>query len=189
VVLAEFEPALFQRYDLAAEFLRRRRLVKDLLAERWPRLHRAADAEIVRELVCVCSIAPLRLDRKKERLRVDEVGLVTESGQRCYLYRRFIPFDGDAELWYLSPGPNVDRRAGGEVAYLEYITGVLEVCEGSALQILDERAEIVERTIVAQGARIATFNKGLAAFVAREVAKWRQCNHLVRWWERPAGRV
>lgn len=114
--LSAYEPALFQRYDLAAEFLRRRRLVKDLLAERWPRLHKEADAEIVRELVCVCSIVPLRLDREHERLMVDEVGVVAESAQPCYLYRRFIPFEGDAELWHLSPTPNVDRRAGGEVS-------------------------------------------------------------------------
>ncbi|HZF95524.1 MAG TPA: hypothetical protein VEZ20_11720 [Allosphingosinicella sp.] len=188
-LLCGYEPALFQRYDLAAEFLRRRRLVKDLLAQRWPRLHRVKDAEIVRELVCVCSIEPLRLNRKQERLMVEDVGLATETGQPCYLYRRFIPFEGDAELWYLSPGPNVDRRASGEVAYLEHITGVLDLSEDSALQILDERAEIVERAIAAQGARIATFNKGLAAFVAREVAKWRRCSHLVRWWERPIARV
>jgi hypothetical protein len=188
-LLCGYEPALFQRYDLAAEFLRRRRLVKDVLAERWPRLHRVGDAEIVRELLCVCSIAPLRLDRKQERLRVDDVGLITETAQPCYLYRKFVPFEGDAELWHLSPAANVDRRAGGEVAYLEYFTGVLEISEGSALQILDERIKIVERTIAAQQARIVTFNKGLAAFVGREVAKWRHSNHLVRWWERPVGRV
>ena len=186
-VLVEFEPPLFQRYDLAEEFVRRRRLVQDLLAERWSRLHSEADAEIVRELVCVCSIAPLSLEREHERLIIEEAGVVAETGQPCYLYRKFIPFRGDVELWHLSPGTYVDPRAAGEVASLEYVTGVLEISAVSALQILNEKIEIVERMMGLQRDRIAAFNKGLPAYVAREVAKWRRCEHLVRWWERPIG--
>jgi hypothetical protein len=32
------------------------------------------------------------------------------------------------------------------------------------------------------------FNQGLGRFVARELVKWRQCDHLLRWWERPLDR-
>jgi len=186
-ILAEFEPALFQRYDLSVEFFRRRRLVTHLLGERWLGLDMMTDAEIVRQLVCVCSIEPLRLDREHERLVVEHVGVVAETGQPCRLYRRFIPFSGDAELWQLAPGDYVDPRATGEVAYLEYVTAVLETTKRAALEILNERSKVIEGTIAAQRDRIAAFNNGLAAFIAREVAKWRQCGELLRWRERPTG--
>ena len=188
-VLSEYQPPLFQRYDLTVEFLRRRRLVKTLLAERWSRLHMIADEEILRELVCVCSIAPLRLDHEHERLLVEDAGVVAETQQPCYLYRKFIPFDGDVELWHLSPGAEEDSSTAGEVAYLEYVTSVLELSEESALPVLNKQTELAERMISAQHARIVTFNRGLPAFVARELAKWRRQDQVSRWWERPVGRA
>lgn len=186
-MLADYEPPLFQRYDLSVEFLRRRRRARRLLEERWSRLHMQEDADIVRNLLLSCSILPLRFFHEHARLVVEEIGAVDGTGERCYLYRKFIPFEGDEELWHLSAGPDANGEAVGEVAYREYVTAVLEVSEESASLILNEQTELADRMIAAQQPRIAAFDKGLAAFVARELAKRRRRDEVSRWWERPAG--
>lgn len=186
-LLADYEPPLFQRYDLSVEFLRRRSRARRLLQERWPRLHLQEDADIVRNLLLSCSVLPLRFFHEHARLVVEEIGAVEGTSERCNLYRKFIPFEGDEELWHLSAGPDPDGEAVGEVAYREYVAAVLEVSEESALQILDRETELAEQMIAAQETRIAAFNKRLAGFVARELAKRRRQDQVGRWWERPVG--
>ena len=186
-MFADYERPLFQRYDLSVEFLRRRRRARRLLEEKWSRLYMQEDADIVHNLLLSCSILPLRFFHEHARLIVEESGVVAGTKERCYLYRKFIPFEGDEELWHLSAGPDVEGEAVGEVAYREYVTAALEVSEESAFQILDRETELAEQMIAAQQTRIAAFNKGLAAFVARELAKRRRQNQVSRWWERPVG--
>jgi hypothetical protein len=178
-MFSEFEPPLFRRYDLSVEFLRRRRRARDLIAERWTNLRQKDDDEVLAEIVEQCRIEPLRLVRDHERLVVEPSGRC-ETGQSCYFFRKFIPYAGDVELWDLSPAPDLEMRAEGAVSYLEYVTGVLDVDERSAIRHLNGQVRNADRIIALQEGRIRLFNQTLRKTVMRELAKLRCLNPL--WW-------
>jgi hypothetical protein len=186
VLFAEFQPPLFRRYDLAVEFLRRRRRVKEVLTERWGELRSMPDGEITAEVSRLCAIDPLRLAVEHQRLVVEPSGYAIETGKACHFYRTFIPFAGDAELWDLSPGPGAETvEAEGAISYLEYSTWVLETEERSALKQLANQIQAANRIIALQEGRVRLFNNSLPATVERELRKRRAEREV--WWEAPAG--
>lgn len=179
----EIEPRLFARYDLSVEFMRRRRMVRELMARSWTELRGMSDNEIVRDVALVCAIEPLHLDRQWERIVVEPCGRAAGSGEPCFFYRSFIHFGGDAELWNLSSGDTDCPGAEGAVAYYEYVTGVIETTEERARQMIARRVDAVTRNMTAQRPRINTFNRSLGSFAARELAKRRRLPDLSRWWD------
>jgi hypothetical protein len=178
----EFEPVLFARYDLSVEFARRRRLVRELMAKRWSRLRLNSDAEIVRELVLVCAIEPLELNRQWERLVVEPCGQIEGTGEPCFYFRSFIHFSGDAELWNLSAGELNCPEAEGTVAYYEYVSGVIETTEERARRVFADRIDAVTSHMEAQKQHIAAF-KRLKPFAARELVERRRLPDFSKWWD------
>jgi hypothetical protein len=81
----------------------------------------------------------------------------------------FIPFDGDVELWDLSPGDLGEDEACGAVAFLEYVVSTVETSESAALQRLSEQVAAAERMIELQRAPIRAFNASLHEQVARDI--------------------
>ncbi len=186
VMFAEFQPPLFQRYDLSVEFLRRRRQARDLMDAQWVDLRSMPDEEITTSIAQSCAIEPLRLVTGHARLIVEPTPYTARDGRTCHFYRKFIPFAGDAELWELSPSPFACGEAEGAIAYLEYVTSTLEVNEQCALRQLDQQVARAERLIALQLLRIEPFNGSLQSMVRREVARRRRVE-VLPWWERAVG--
>jgi hypothetical protein len=187
VMFAEFEPPLFRRYDLAVEFARRRRRVKDHLVDRWAALQSESDDQITAEVLEICSIEPLRLAIQHERLVVEPSGYDSDTYEPCYFYRKFIPFAGDRELWDLSPGAAAaEVEAEGAICYLEYVTSTCHSNEEWALKQLATQVEAANRMIALQEGRIRLFNESLVKTVDRELRKLRRAQSG-EWWESAAG--
>lgn len=182
----EFQPALFKRYDLSVEFLRRRRWVRELMTARWPQLRSHPDDQIVANIVGLCQIEPLRLHVGDERLLVEPYGEVGDTGETCYFFRKFVYFTGDAELWDLYPIAGLSEEVEGSVSNFEFATGVLAVDEKSAFQELSKQVHRARLMIALQEERIRDFNRSLFPIGRRQVAKLRG-EILGDWWERPIG--
>lgn len=169
----EFQPLLFERYDMAVEFARRRDRITPLLASRWSQLRSKSDDEIARYIVQLCSIEPLCLMDGEARLLVEPCGVEHDTGRPCYFYRKFIPFCGDAELWDLSPAWGLEGEVEGQISNAEFVVGVLHTDEAGALEHLHRQTKAAQERMELQKPRITEFAKALPTIVQHQIARRR----------------
>jgi hypothetical protein len=138
---------------------------------------------LVEQLKLSGTVCPIQLREQEASVDVLRCGSLEGTGEPVYQYVCRIPFEGDTELWALTPATapaGGDAQPGGEIYRNHLILSVLACTRAEAQEWLTATLQCVRYVLNAQAKEIAEFNASLSMRIWMKLINARAGGHVER---------
>ena len=176
-----FQRTLLATYDIEVEFQRRLNHLDRLIGASGGSEDAADLAERLELAVMLC---PLRLSLDERCVETTRSGSMEGTGEPVYQFVYRIPYEGDTELWSLSPASAPiaagEAQPAGEIYRQRLIIVVYACTSAEADGWMNHTISSVDFIIRAQAREVKEFNESLPGLIWRKLVHHRAEVDVVR---------